>query len=65
MAEAKDYQSAWTRKITLKEQYHVTKRIMKYAKPYWKEFLLALIFSGGQIIATVYMPQVIQSCIDD
>lgn len=65
MAEAKDYQSAWTRKITLKEQYHVTKRIMKYAKPYWKEFLLALIFSGGQIIATVYMPQVIQSYIDD
>jgi len=65
MAEAKDNQSAWTHKITLKEQYHVTKRIMEYAKPYWKEFLLALIFSGGQIIATVYMPQVIQTYIDN
>lgn len=64
MAQANDNQSAWTKKMTVREQYQITKRIMQYAKPYWKEFLLALIFSSGQIIATVFMPRVIQLYID-
>lgn len=64
MAQANDNQSAWTKKMTVREQYQITKRIMQYAKPYWKEFLLALVFSGGQIIATVFMPRVIQLYID-
>lgn len=64
MAQAKDSQSAWTKKMTMRDQYQVTKRIMQFAKPYWKEFLLALIFSSGQIVATVFMPRVIQSYID-
>lgn len=64
MAEAKNYESAWTKKMTMRDQYQVTKRIMQFAKPYWKEFLLALIFSGGQIVATVFMPRIIQSYID-
>lgn len=64
MAQAQDNQSAWSRKMTVRDQYQITKRIMQYAKPYWKEFLLALIFSGGQIIATVFMPRVIQNYID-
>lgn len=64
MAQANDNQSAWTKKMTVREQFQITKRIMQYAKPYWKEFLLALIFSSGQIIATVFMPRVIQLYID-
>lgn len=64
MAQATESQSAWTKKMTMRDQYQVTMRIMQFAKPYWKEFLLALIFSGGQIIATVYMPRVIQAYID-
>lgn len=64
MAQAKDFQSAWTKKMTMRDQYQVTKRIIQFAKPYWKEFLLALVFSAGQIVATVFMPRVIQSYID-
>lgn len=59
-----NYQSAWTQKMTISEQYKVTKRISKFALRFWKQFLGAIILSGFSIIVSVTMPRVIQTFID-
>ncbi|MBG9985889.1 ABC transporter ATP-binding protein [Facklamia sp. DSM 111018] len=59
-----NYQSAWTQKMTISEQFKVTKRIFKFALRFWKQFLGAILLSGLSIIVSVTMPRVIQTFID-
>lgn len=65
MAEANKFQSVWAQKMTIREQLAVTKRIMQYALPYKKQYLLALLFSGVTVAVTVIMPRIIQTYIDE
>lgn len=65
MAEENKTQSAWAQKMTIREQLSVTKRIMQYALPYKKQYLIAFLFSGMTVAVTVVMPRIIQTYIDD
>lgn len=58
-------QSTWSRKMSLAEQYQVTKRIFTYALPFAKEYFIAIIFSAINVVVTVALPRVVQFYIDD
>ncbi|MFO8069849.1 MAG: ABC transporter ATP-binding protein [Alkalibacterium sp.] len=53
------------RSIPFKEQMVVLKRIMKFGKPYRKQFALAIFFSLALAISTAALPRIIQLFIDD
>lgn len=63
MAESTN-QSAWSRKMSLGEQFRVTKRIFKFALPFGKEYLIAILFSALNVVVTVALPRVVQYYID-
>lgn len=65
MAEKTQSKSAWARKMTLREQATVTRRIFSFAAPYWKQFAVAIFFSALTVIVTVVMPRIIQFYIDN
>lgn len=54
-----------SRSVPLKEQFHILKRILKYTKPYMKQFLTAILLIVFLAIINVMMPRVIQTFIDD
>ena len=39
-----NYQSEWTKSIPLKEQKKIIKRLMKFAKPFRRTFIVAILF---------------------
>ncbi|OJF95204.1 ABC transporter ATP-binding protein [Alkalibacterium sp. 20] len=53
------------RSIPFKEQMVVLKRIMKFGKPYRKQFALAILFSLALAISTAALPRIIQLFIDN
>ncbi|MCW6666403.1 ABC transporter ATP-binding protein/permease [Aerococcaceae bacterium NML190938] len=61
---SKDTQSEWTRKMSLREQVEVTKRIFCYALPFKKRFLFALLIGTLTSLITAAMPRVIQLYLD-
>ncbi|HBY89135.1 MAG TPA: multidrug ABC transporter ATP-binding protein [Aerococcaceae bacterium] len=65
MASKGQHESAWARKMSMREQFTVTKRIFSFAKPYWKTFLVAILFTSVTVAVSVIMPRVIQTFIDD
>lgn len=58
------YQSAWTRKMSIAEQFRVTRRIFTFTKPFWKEFLWAIVLTALNVGFSVTLPRVIQTYID-
>lgn len=54
-----------SRSVPFKEQMQILKRIVKYTKPYIKEFLTAIFFVILLAVVNATMPRVIQVFIDD
>lgn len=53
------------RSIPFKEQMVVLKRILKFGKPYRKQFALAIVFSLALAISTAALPRILQLFIDN
>ncbi|EXJ24146.1 Lipid A export ATP-binding/permease protein MsbA [Alkalibacterium sp. AK22] len=53
------------RTIPFKEQMHILKRILRFARPYKNEFMLAIVFSVALAITNAALPRIIQVFIDD
>src|SRR5690554_4334085 len=53
------------RSIPFKEQMVVLKRILKFGKPYKKQFALAIVFSLALAISTAALPRILQLFIDN
>ena len=64
MAESVD-EKLKSRSVPFKEQMQILKRVVKYTKPYIKEFLTAIFFVILLAVVNATMPRVIQVFIDD
>lgn len=53
------------RSIPFKEQMTIIKRIMSYASPYKKQFMLAIVLSIALAVTNAALPRIIQVFIDD
>lgn len=53
------------RSIPFNEQMVILKRILKFAKPYRNEFILAIFFSVALAVTNAALPRIIQVFIDD
>lgn len=54
-----------SRSVPFKEQMNILKRILKYTKPYIKQFLTAILFVIFLAVINATMPRVVQTFIDD
>ena len=60
-----NYQSEWTKSIPLKEQKKIIKRLMKFAKPFRRTFIVAILFAFALSVINVLLPRIIQTFMDD
>lgn len=64
MAESIDEESK-SPSVPFKEQMHILKRVLKFTKPYIKQFLIAIFFVIVLAIVNATMPRIIQFFIDN
>lgn len=57
--------SAWSKPITVKEQWDTLKRITSFTKPYLGTFFMAIILAGGLAVTNAILPRIVQVLIDD
>lgn len=60
-----DFQSEWSKSLSMKEQGTIIKRLFKFTKPFRKTFLIAIFFAFVLSIVNVLLPRVIQTFMDD
>ena len=54
-----NYQSEWTKSIPLKEQKKIIKRLMKFAKPFRRTFIVSILFAFALSVINVLLPRMI------
>ncbi|MGL5684876.1 MAG: ABC transporter transmembrane domain-containing protein, partial [Vagococcus fluvialis] len=57
--------SAWSKSFTMKEQKTIIKRLLTFAKPFKKEFVLSLMFAVSLAIINIILPKILQIFMDD
>lgn len=57
--------SDWSKSIPLKEQFQIVKRMFYYAKPYKKQFFIAIFWSACLAVINVMLPKILQVFMDD
>lgn len=62
---AKEYQSAWAQSISVKDQLKIMGRLMRYAKPYKKQFIGAIIGAAGLAAMNIALPFILQEYMDE
>lgn len=58
-------QSAWAKSFTLSEQNTIIKRLLLFAKPFRKKFILALTCSLLLAVINILLPKILQLYMDD
>nr|WP_211252975.1 ABC transporter ATP-binding protein [Carnobacterium gallinarum] len=59
-----NHKSDWQKSIPLKEQFSIVKRMFVFAKPFRKQFFIAVFFGAGLAIINVLLPRVLQIFMD-
>lgn len=57
--------SAWSKSFTMKEQKTIIKRLLTFAKPFKKEFILSLLFAVSLAVINIILPKILQIFMDD
>lgn len=57
--------SDWSKSIPLKEQFQIIKRMFYYAKPYKKQFFIAIFWGACLAVINVILPKILQVFMDD
>lgn len=57
-------ESAWAKSIPVKQQMGVVSRLIGYAKPYWKHFIVAIVFAALISVVNILLPMIIQNYMD-
>lgn len=57
--------SAWSKSFTMKEQKTIIKRLLTFAKPFKKEFVLSLMFAVSLAVINIILPKILQIFMDD
>lgn len=61
---ANENKSAWSQSIPVKEQVHIMGRLMKYALPYKKQFIGAIVGAAGLAGMNILLPFILQEYMD-
>ncbi|MDC9280761.1 hypothetical protein, partial [Clostridioides difficile] len=61
---AKQYQSEWSKKVPLKEQLHIMKRLFGYTKRYKRQFIGAIVAAAGLATINILLPRLLQVFMD-
>lgn len=59
------YESEWTKSVPLKEQVSIVKQLLKFARPFRRTFLIAILFALVLSIINIILPRIIQTFMDD
>ncbi|MEG0285685.1 MAG: ABC transporter ATP-binding protein [Vagococcus sp.] len=57
--------SAWSKSFTMKEQKEIIKRLLTFAKPFKKDFILSLMFAISLAVINILLPKILQLFMDD
>lgn len=57
--------SAWSKSFTMKEQKTIIKRLLTFARPFKKEFVLSLMFAVSLAVINIILPKILQIFMDD
>ncbi|MEG0255653.1 MAG: ABC transporter ATP-binding protein [Vagococcus sp.] len=57
--------SVWSKSFTMKEQTTIIKRLLTFAKPFKKEFVLSLLFAVSLAIVNIILPKILQIFMDN
>jgi ATP-binding cassette subfamily B protein len=58
-------QSEWAKSIPLKEQATIIRRLLTYAKPFRRTFIVAILFAFLLSVVNILLPRVLQTLIDN
>ncbi len=58
-------QSEWAKSIPLKEQLTIIRRLLTYAKPFRRTFMVAILFAFLLSVVNILLPRVLQTLIDN
>ncbi|BCA85373.1 ABC transporter ATP-binding protein [Enterococcus saigonensis] len=58
-------ESAWSKSLSFKEQKRIVTRMFKFAKPFAKTFLLAIVFALALSVINILLPRIIQAYMDN
>lgn len=56
--------SGWAKSFTMKEQLEIIKRLLTFAKPFKKDFIIALIFAVSLAVVNIVLPKILQVFMD-
>ncbi|MGM0217880.1 ABC transporter ATP-binding protein [Enterococcus sp. AZ126] len=59
------YESEWTKSVPLKEQVSIVKRLLKFAQPFRRTFITAILFALVLSIINILLPRIIQTFMDN
>ncbi len=57
--------SGWSKSFTIKEQTAIIRRLLSFAKPFKREFILSLLFAGLLAVVNIILPKILQVFMDD
>lgn len=60
-----EYQSEWSKSLSMREQGTIIKRLLKFTKPFRTTFYIAILFAFGLSLINVLLPRIIQTFMDD
>ncbi len=65
MVKNNKQQSAWAKSIPIKEQMGIVARLIGYAKPYWRHFIVAIVLAALISVVNIMLPMILKDYMDN
>lgn len=65
MVKNNEHESAWAKSIPIKEQMHIVSRLIGYAKPYWRHFIVAIVLAALVSVVNIMLPMILSDYMDN
>lgn len=59
-----EHQSAWAKSIPVKQQLGIVSRLIGYAKPYWRHFIVAIVLAALVSVVNIMLPMILSNYMD-
>ncbi|GAX05945.1 multidrug ABC transporter ATP-binding and permease protein [Secundilactobacillus pentosiphilus] len=60
-----EHESAWAKSIPVKEQMGIVSRLIGYAKPYWRHFVVAIVLAALVSVVNILLPMILKDYMDN